>query len=199
MEIFYTSASPYARCVRALCVELDIYDKITWNHCHPFDNQQRFLQYSPLGKVPCLLVDGESIFDSDVIIDYIDQRFASGKMLAPVSDDWALSTSYSLLKGIMDVSVARRLEKVREEEGQASNFWLQRHTQALLRSLSYLQTRIKHWPTQTCQLHIHFFCALDYINFRHPDIDWQSSYPHLLEQFNQLSERKALLQTSYLG
>lgn len=75
MKLFYSDASPYARCVRVVIRHLDI-DGIDELKTDPFDNSEALLQANPLGRVPCLqLNDGSAIYDSEVILRFFDFEF----------------------------------------------------------------------------------------------------------------------------
>ena len=199
MELFYTKASPYANCVRILCSELGKEKDFRWIQTHPFENNPEFIAASPLGKVPCLVVDGESIFDSEVICDYIDQRFADGQMHAEIKENWALGTSFSLIAGLMDIAVARRLEALRMEEGKGSTFWWERQTSALERGLLSLQDKLELFPLDFSQLHINLACMLGYLDFRHPQLDWRSDAPELSNYFDELQQRPSIKANPYIG
>ena len=47
------------------------------------DTRQRVLQYSPTGKVPCLIADGASIWDSIAICEFLNEEYPD-KNLWPV-------------------------------------------------------------------------------------------------------------------
>jgi glutathione S-transferase len=43
------------------------------------ESKQQILRYSPSGKVPCLIDDGLTIFDSLAICEYVNERYADGR------------------------------------------------------------------------------------------------------------------------
>jgi len=194
MQLFYTKSSPYANCVRMVISELGIQDAITMTISHPFDNADNFLKANPLGKVPCLIGDGESIVDSEVICDFLDANYTGGTLFNPVYADWRLKSLYSVCSGLIDSLVARRIEASREKDGQKSNFWWQRHSLAVTRTLAYMEEKLALMPEEFCILHINLASALAYLDFRHSDIDWRQNCPGLQQFYAEVSQRPCVLQ-----
>lgn len=44
------------------------------------ESKEQILRYSPSGKVPCLIDDGLTIFDSLAICEYVNDRYADGRL-----------------------------------------------------------------------------------------------------------------------
>jgi len=175
MQLYYTQSSPYANCVCMLITELAIQNQIDMIISHPFDNQESFLQASPLGKVPCLINGQETVGDSQVICDYLDANYNNGDLFNPIYADWRLKTFYSICYGAIDLSVARRIESLREKEENHSIFWQQRQNQGIQGGLS----------------------LLGYLNFRHTDIEWDKQYPSLSQFYEQFKARASIAQNLF--
>jgi glutathione S-transferase len=174
MKLFYSTASPYARTAQVTLREVGLNPELIEHQTHPFNNERDFLDANPLAKVPCLILDNqESLYDSEVICQYLDAEFNQSSLWQPIKISWSLRTRYSQVSGLLDVSVALRQEKMRQQEGLASSFWWQRFEQALARGLADLAIRIHDFPADFTLLHINTICLLDYLSFRHPEIDWQ--------------------------
>jgi len=174
MKLFYTLSSPYAACVRATISELKAEHLFEFVETAPFDNNPEFLQANPLGKVPCLIDEGAAILDSEVICDYIDANISGGALFEQVYANWQLKTFYSMCSGLIDLSVNRRIEKLREKEGLKSEFWWERYQTAIERTLTEIEKRLSSLPEEFCIIHINLVCALNYLDFRHGDFDWRS-------------------------
>jgi len=172
--------------------ELGIGDDVKLVESHPFENEQTFVEANPLGKVPCLYDNGESIVDSEVICDYLDATYSGGTLFNPVYADWRLKSLFSVCSGLMDTLVARRMEVMRDKEGLKSEFWWQRFNQAIERTLSYLESKLALVPAEFSVLHINLFCCLAYLDFRHDDIEWRNSKPKLRAFFEQYSQRESI-------
>jgi glutathione S-transferase len=189
MKLYYTPSSPYAACVRAVIAELKAEHLFDMVISAPFDNGVEFLAANPLGKVPCLVDDGMTILDSEVICDYIDANISGGLLFEDVYANWHLKTFYSICSGLIDVSVNRQIEKLRDKEGLKSEFWWQRYQTAIQRTLRELETRLESLPERFNIIHISLFCAMSYLDFRHADFKWRSDYPKLVDFYDEQSKR----------
>lgn len=197
MKLFYTKSSPYAACVRATIAELKAEKQVEYCECHPFDNQEEFLAVNPLGKVPCLIADGEAILDSEVICDYLDANISGGRLFENIYADWRLKTYYSLCSGLIDSSVDLRIEAIRSQEGIKSDFWWHRYTSAIERTLIEVEKRLELLPDNFTIIHIGLFCALSYLDFRHPEIKWRDGKKKLAAFFDSLKHRECFSAAVY--
>ena len=197
MKLYYTKSSPYAACVRASIAELKAENQIEFCECHPFDDEKDFLQANPLGKVPCLIDDGQSILDSEVICDYLDANISGGLLFESIYADWRLKTFYSICSGLIDSSVYLRIEAMRDKEGLKSDFWWQRHLSAIKRTLIEVEKRLELLPDNFTIIHISLYCALAYLDFRHPEIDWRENRKELTAFFESVKDRDCFLAAIY--
>ena len=179
MKLFYSDASPYARCVRVLLHYYGVPD-VTEVIIDPFANNADFLRCNPLAKVPCLsLNDGSSLYDSEVIMKFIDAKYGDSQLFGGQYNDWANQCHFSLLKGMLDSAVALRQEQLREQEGLRSDFWASRFELALLRGLQQVELLgLAHYQELTAQK-VMLVCLLDYLDFRHPQLLWRKVVPSL--------------------
>ena len=80
MKLIGSPASPYSRKVRVVMAEkkLDyqyVIDDVWAADC-------AIVESNPLGKVPCLVMEGgEAVFDSRVIVEYLDTLSPVGKLI----------------------------------------------------------------------------------------------------------------------
>ncbi|GIU07961.1 glutathione S-transferase [Shewanella glacialipiscicola] len=195
MRLLSSKASPYARCVRVLIQHLGI-NNIEELLVNPFDNTAELLDANPLGQIPCLITnDGMALFDSEVIMRYLDTELGDRQMFGASSGNWLLECQYSLVKGLIDSAVKLRQEQMRQEEGVRSAFWTSRFEQALLRGLMQieLQTVITQTTIQAPQLAL--ICLLDYVDFRHSGLDWRKVAPATALWFGEMRDLPAFIQT----
>jgi glutathione S-transferase len=176
--------------------EIGIAEQVDFVESHPFNNDKEFLAASSLGKVPCLIADGESIADSEVICDYLDASYTGGTLFNSIYADWRLKTFYSICSGLMDASVARRVEVIRAKDNSQSQFWLQRHTGAISRGLKDVEFRLALLPEDFSILHINLLNCLAYLDFRHQDIDWRTLSPALKAFYEEHSLRPCFVGNS---
>ncbi|QLE84386.1 glutathione S-transferase [Shewanella sp. Scap07] len=186
MRLYYSDASPYARCVRVAIRHLAI-EGVKEQAINPLLNDEAFVSANPLAKIPCLILnDGAALFDSEVILRFLDSEFGEHSLFG-LSPTWHQQTQFSLLKGLLDSAVGLRQEQMREEEGVRSPFWTARFEQALLRGLQHIE---HHGEQRTQALTAHnimLACLLSYIDFRHGDIAWQHVAPSVAIWYRSFS------------
>lgn len=195
MKLLCSQASPYARCVRSLIRYLGIKDieEVTVN---PFENTAELLDANPLAQIPCLITnDGVPLFDSEVIMRYLDAELGEQQMFGGHRDNWVLQGHFSMIKGLIDSAVKLRQEQMREEEGVRSAFWTSRFEQALLRGLMQMEhlNVITQATIQAPQLAL--ICLLDYVDFRHPELDWRKVAPATALWFSEMRNLPAFIET----
>ena len=195
MKLYYSDASPYARCVRVfICYHnIEGIDEVVAN---PFDNSPELLRVNPLAKIPCLqLNDGSALYDSEVIMRYLDAEFGQSRLFGSMEHNWLQQCHFSLLKGIFDSAVSLRQEQLREDEGLRSSFWTSRFEQALLRGLKEVETLGITRSAVSTALQVMLLCLLEYIDFRHPDLPWRNVTSALSVWLKQAQQADVLIAT----
>lgn len=199
MKLIGSFASPYVRKVRVVMAEKKLdYELIIENVWAP---DTRILQSNPLGKVPCLVMeDGGAMFDSRVIVEYLDTLTPVCKLLPPNGRERAEVKCWeALADGVADAAVLVRLERTLRPEAQQSAEWIQRQMDKLHAGLKAMSAGLKDTPF-CCGNHytladVAVGCALGWISFRFPEIDWRGDYPNLARLFDKLSERPSFKDT----
>jgi len=199
MKLIGSIASPYVRKVRVVMAEKKLdYELIIENVWAP---DTRIQQSNPLGKVPCLVMeDGGAMFDSRVIVEYLDTLTPVCKLLPPNGRERAEVKCWeALADGVADAAVLVRLERTLRPEAQQSAEWIQRQMDKVHAGLKAMSAGLKDTPF-CCGNHytladVAVGCALGWISFRFPEIDWRSDYPNLAKLFDKLSERPSFKDT----
>ena len=82
MKLIGSNTSPYVRKVRVVMAEKKIDCQYALEDVWSADT--RIQQVNPLGKVPCLIMDdGGAVFDSRVIVDYLDNLTPVHRLIPP--------------------------------------------------------------------------------------------------------------------
>ncbi|KRB88523.1 glutathione S-transferase C-terminal domain-containing protein [Noviherbaspirillum sp. Root189] len=199
MKLIGSFASPYVRKVRVVMAEKKLdYEFVIENVWAP---DTRILQSNPLGKVPCLVMeDGGAMFDSRVIVEYLDTLTPVCKLLPPNGRERAEVKCWeALADGVADAAVLVRLERTLRPEAQQSAEWIQRQMDKVHAGLKAMSSGLKDTPF-CCGNHytladVAVGCALGWISFRFPEIDWRGDYPNLAKLFDKLSERPSFKDT----
>jgi glutathione S-transferase len=202
MKLIGTAASPYVRKVRVVLAEkrLDCQFAIedVWS------DGTTIAASNPLGKVPCLVMDGgEAMFDSRVIVEYLDTLSPVGKLIPqPGRERAEVKTWEALADGVMDAGVLWRLEATwaHRAEGERSQAWIDRQRAKVLAGLAAMSKGLGDKPF--CSgIHLSLSdiavgCALGWIGYRFPEIDWRGDHPRLAKLYDKLMLRPSFADTA---
>jgi len=197
MKLYYTPASPFARKVLIVGLELDLDSKIERIVLNPWSEGNPVSQYNPAGKVPVLLTDeGLTLFDSPVICEYLDS-LANGSKLYPTKGRarWMALRQNALGDALLDAMISRRLESRRAEE-QRSTSWMDRQLVAVNRCLDAMEVSVTELSSNITIGHIGWFCALAHLDFRFADEPWRPTRPKLARWFETVAERPSAKSTT---
>ncbi len=199
MKLIGSLGSPYVRKVRIVMLEKRIeYDFVLENVWSPDTTIQ---QSNPLGKVPCLVMeDGGAMFDSRVIVEYLDTLTPVGKLIPPNGRERAEVKCWeALADGVLDAGMLLRLEKTLRLEEQRSQSWMDRQMTKITSGLQAMETGLKDKAfcagTHYSLADVAVGCVLGWLDFRFPEIDWRGEHPALEKLFEKLSERPSFKET----
>ncbi|MFZ6768691.1 glutathione S-transferase C-terminal domain-containing protein [Undibacterium sp. Di26W] len=199
MKLIGSIPSPFVRKVRVVMAEKKLdYMFLQEDVWAPDTTIQ---QSNPLGKVPCLLMeDGGAMFDSRVIVEYLDTLTPVGKLIPAHGRERAEVKCWeALADGILDAAVLIRLEKSQRPAAQQSQAWMDRQMSKVLAGLKSMSSGLGDAPfcsgTHLTLADICVACTLGWLSFRFPEIDWRGDYPNLAKLFDKLSERASFKDT----
>ncbi|HZX33595.1 MAG TPA: glutathione S-transferase [Rhodocyclaceae bacterium] len=192
MKLIGSLTSPYVRKVRIVLAEKKIeYD---FEIDSPWLAESIVPNINPLGKIPVLLLDDETpLFDSRVIVEYIDNVTPNAKLFpTPNRERTEVKRWEALADGICDAAAAAFLEAKRPAN-ERSDAWIARQRDKIARGLDFMA---KEYGDKVHCMGTHFSladiavgCALGYLAFRFPDIDWRESHPNLARLYDKLMQR----------
>lgn len=194
MELFYTLTSPYSRKILLVLDHLGLTDKTTLTFLHPFEDQTgRLKAANPLGKIPTLLLeDGFTVYDSPVIASALFERAETPEL--SFEENLKQQKMQALADGMMDAAVLSQQEKCREDAEQSA-FWLDNWQSAILRGLKEFEDHAIHDAGDWHIGSISMACALDYIRFRHPDLDWMEDFPLSSKWYQTATKMNIMIKT----
>ena len=158
---------------------------------------------NPLGKVPCLVMDGaEALFDSRVIVEYLDTLSPVGKLIPSLGRERAeVKTWEALADGVLDCLILARLEATWDgrSKTQRSQAWIDRQLGKVDACLKAMSKGLGDKP-YCAGIHLSLAdiavgCALGYLDFRFPQIAWRSEWPNLTRLQEKLSLRPSFSDT----
>lgn len=199
MKLIGSLTSPYVRKARIVMAEKKLdYELILENAWAP---DTKIQQFNPLGKVPCLIMeDGGAMFDSRVIVEYLDTLTPVGKLIPPNGRERAEVKCWeALADGVLDAAVLMRLEKTLRPEAQQSPQWITRQLEKINAGLKAMSEGLKDKPfcagNHYTLADVAVGCALGWLAFRGLGIEWRTPYPNLAKLFDKLSERPSFKDT----
>lgn len=199
MKLIGSLTSPYVRKVRIVLAEKKIeYD---FELDSPWTPETSVPKLNPLGKIPVLVLDEETVlFDSRVISEYLDNVAPNNKLMpAPNRERTEVKRWEALADGICDAAALTFLEKKRPT-AQQNPEWIARQESKIIQGLEYMAGELG--ESSYC-IGTHFSladiatgCALGYLSFRFPEIDWSIKHPNLARLYTKLMLRPAFAETT---
>jgi glutathione S-transferase len=199
MKLHWSPKSPYVRKVMIAAHELGLDGRIERvrsvaamgvpNPAIMIDN--------PLSKIPTLVAeDGQAIFGSQTICDYLDELTGGGQLCPPNgSARWTMLTWQSLGDGLLDILILWRNEREKPSDKRTIE-WLsafEKKTTATLDRLEEIAPTLSQTRYGIGQIAIG--CALSYLDFRFADLQWRGGRPDLAGWHLSFSERKSSIAT----
>jgi glutathione S-transferase len=201
MKLIGAITSPYARKVRVVMAEKKLEYQFILEDV--WSEQTTITQSNPLGKVPCLIMEGgEALFDSRVIVEYLDTLSPVGKLIPTVGRERAeVKTWEALADGLCDAAILARLEKTwpGRQAHERSQAWYERQMGKVNSSLQAMERGLGERPfcagTHFTLADVSVGCALGYMDLRFPEINWRSIYPLLAKLDEKLMQRPSFTET----
>ena len=200
MKLLGSRTSPYVRKVRIVMAEKKLdyqfVEEDVWG-------SDAILASNPLGKVPCLVIEGsEAVFDSRVIVEYLDARSPLARLIPETNRERTeVRTWEALGDGICDAAILARMEATwggRTDE-QRSQEWIGRQMKKVDASIAAVATGLadKPWCTgiHMTLADIAVGCAFGYLDFRYPQIPWRRDHANIARLVNKLHARPSFVET----
>ena len=203
MQLLYAPTSPFVRKVMVCAHLTGQADQIEWlpSAAHPIRRDDRIAAHNPLAKVPTLVLeDGQSLYDSRVICEYLASR-AGDMQLFPATGAarWQALTQQALGDGLLDAALLARYERTARPADMQWTDWYDAQLVKVEAGLAEIEAQaaalfqasvdplpapasnsltsnspISNTPTIG---DVTLGCALGYLDFRFPELDWAARYP----------------------
>jgi glutathione S-transferase len=184
MILRFSPSSPFVRKVRIAIALLGFENDLTLERADTNDPNDALQMANPLGKIPVLIAeDGAAIYDSRVILDYLDERAGGGKIVPPGGKERLEALRLqALADGILDASVLTVYEGRFRKPEMHEPKWLDRQAGKVSRALAVLEAATP--PNARPQAlpnvgQIALACALGYRDFRFGG-GWRADHPRLV-------------------
>ena len=201
MKLIGSNASPYVRKVRVVMAEKRLDYQFVQEDV--WAAETTITSSNPLGKVPCLVMEGsEAMFDSRVIVEYLDTLSPVGKLIPQQGRERAeVKTWEALADGVMDAGVLCRLEATwaGRADGERSQAWMDRQRGKINHGIAAMAKGLGDKPF--CSgIHLSLSdiavgCTLGWLNLRFPEIDWRGEHGNLARLYDKLMLRASFIDT----
>ena len=198
MKLHASLTSPFVRKVRIVLAEKKIdYELVLDN---PWNDDTKIPQFNPLGKVPVLeLDDGSTLYDSSVIVDYLDTVTPVGRLIPETTRQRVQVKRWEALgDGVCDAAVNIFLERKRPKAQQSPD-WIHRQYGKVRAGLKVLSRDLGEKNFCTGEYYnladVAAGCALFYLDFRFPDVPWREDYANLAKFGDKLAKRQSFADT----
>lgn len=196
MKLYCSANSPYARKVRVTAIELGLEDAIELIDTNPRDPESGYWAVNPLGKIPALEVDGDVLFDSRVICEYLATEAGQGRLMTGAGrTPWQVRGLAALAEGVMDAAMLVRLELTRPENERSPTDMAKQMATAQ-RGFDRLEAMLAGKDDTPDLGTIAAGCCISWVMFRHPDTDWLGPRPRLAAWHETFSRRESMRRTA---
>ena len=198
MKLIASYTSPYARKVRIAMAEKRIECDFVQENVWAADTTVNL--YNPLGKIPVLILDdGVAIYDSRVIVEYLDGITPVSRLIPENGRDRLLVRRWEALgDGIVDAGIAVFLERKRPETQQNKD-WIDRQLGKANRGIAAAARELGDKDfchgTALSLADISLGCGLLWLEFRLPHIIWRESHSNLKAWIEKLETRASFVET----
>lgn len=173
MRLLSSPTSPFCRKVLVCALARDV----SLNEVFVDTSDPALHARNPLGQVPALETDGGAVlFDSDVIVHYLDTCHDGPPLFG--SEPFAAATSIHLSNGLMEAVLFRFKESRRPDGERSSSFiaHLEARIARIIAALEHNLGRFREGSQNAPALAA--VCALDYVDFRYRD-HWRARHDAL--------------------
>jgi glutathione S-transferase len=197
LSLYWGSASPFVRKVMVVAHELGLQDEVIRldSAAHPVDRDARIQAFNPLGKVPAARTDdGTVLFDSRVICEYLDATAGGGLFPPPGAARWTALRRQALADGLLDAALLVRYERLARPEASQWLVWIDRQLEKVADALDAMAADV---PDPGCADigAIACACALGWLDFRFPELDWRTGRAALGDWHAGFDRRPAMVAT----
>lgn len=208
MKLFGSLTSPFVRKVRVVMAEKKLEYELILDDV--WSDATQVPQYNPLGKVPCLVMDdGGSLFDSRVIVEYLDTLSPVSRLLPQTSRDRTATKCWeAIADGMAEATSAMHIENAIRNPKHRSEDWITRQHNKVMGALTFMNDSLSTQPeegpnnAQSFCMGVNFSladiavgCALGYLDLRCPQLDWRSQFSNLDRLHERLLERPSFAST----
>jgi glutathione S-transferase len=196
LQLLYAPTSPFVRKVMVCAHFAGLAGQIELlpSAAHPVRRDGRIALHNPLAKVPTLVLpSGQALYDSRVICEYIAALGGNDHLFpANGTDRWRALALQSLADGLLDAALLARYEVTARPVEYQWPDWRGAQLVKIGACLDEIEAQAALADTHPTIGEIAVGCALGYLDFRFPDIDWRGGRPRAARWFAAFQTQPAM-------
>ncbi|PPR12121.1 MAG: putative GST-like protein YibF [Alphaproteobacteria bacterium MarineAlpha11_Bin1] len=199
MKLRWSPTSPFVRKVIVFMKEKGIEDAVEKEKSNPLSREDRAATPSPLGQIPCLITDdGLSIYDSPVILEFLDVECSGPEMLPRDGKDrWTILIRQALADGMIGSMVVCFVESLKKPERQSPSI-MAHNKNIVFKGISELEKDISGFAGNIDVGTISVAVALAFADQTFPDDDWRADCQSLAEWFDEFNQRPSMTESALI-
>jgi glutathione S-transferase len=152
---------------------------------------------NPLGKLPALVTDdGDLLFDSAVIVEYLDALAGGGKIVPATGPArWSAKRTEALADGLCDAAILMRYEMALRPAEKQWPEWIAGQKAKVTQALDALEGQSWLFDDKLDCGKIAVACALGYLDIRFADLGWRKRCETLARWYEGVAKRASLQAT----
>jgi glutathione S-transferase len=199
MKLHWSPRSPFVRKVMIFAHEVGLAGRIELVRTVVAMSQanRELLRVNPVGKIPTLVTDeGEALFDSTVICEYLDSLHAGPKYFPQAPGErWRALRWHALGDNMLDNLILWRNEALRPATQQSPEM-LAALEAKIRSSLGFLDAEAAALGNAPISIgHVGIGTALGYLDFRFPGLAWRNGHARIAAWFDSFSQRPSIRNT----
>jgi glutathione S-transferase len=182
--------SPFGRKVKLAVGILGLENEVTIEKADPTDASDSLRQQNPIGKIPALIIeDGTVVYDSPVILEYLDVRAGGGKII-PKDPQARLAalTLQAMCDGILDAGILLVYEGRWRPAEMHVQKWIEHQRGKVERALAVLEAALPKLDAIPNVGAITLACALGYGDLRFEG-KWRAGHPKLVKWLDEFAAK----------
>ncbi|MHA7777066.1 glutathione S-transferase family protein [Roseibium sp. M-1] len=183
MKLRSSPPSPFGRKVKLAMAILGLKDRIEIEEANTADPADSLRSQNPLGKIPALILEnGDVLYDSSVIVEYLDFLAGGGKLYPAGEARFADLRDQTLADGIMEAAILRVYEKRFKEPNYRDPAWDAYQGDKMARGLRHFEANTPAAPASAADVTagtLTLACALGYLDIRFGG-EWRTGHPKLV-------------------
>jgi glutathione S-transferase len=194
MKLCYSPASPFVRKVMVFAHEAGLTDAIVPVQVNVWAAETDIAMTNPLGKVPALVTPDGVFAGSYLCCEYLDSLHSGARLIpSEPRERWPVLQLHAFADGAIEAAVASVIEQIRRPKEFVYQGMIDRQRDKIVRALDRIETMALRQAPDIATITLG--CALGYLDFRMPQLQWRDGRAALSRWYDAFSARKSMQAT----